>query len=65
MRSSSTKRSVHFERRLHYARELYLRQIIFVILVPTDKMMADDKTKAVQDRAKVIKCRDFQINYDG
>ena len=56
---------MHFERRLHYARELYLRQIIFVILVPTDKMMADDKTKAVQDRAKVIKCRDFQINYDG
>ena len=46
---------------MHYARELYLRQIIFVILVPTDKMMADDKTKVI-DREKFFRCRNFQMN---
>ena len=35
--------------------------VVEVYLAPTDKMMADDKTKVV-DRAKFLNCRKFQIN---
>ena len=39
-----------------------MRNSIKVHLVKTENMMADDKTKALQDRAKFIKCRAFQLN---
>jgi hypothetical protein len=59
-----TKNTIHYEMRLQYARHQYLHNVIQVFLVTTDRCMADDKTKALQDRGKVIKCRDFQMNID-
>ena len=56
-----TKHTAHFSRWLHWARELVLKQLVHVYLAPTEKMMADDKTKVV-DRAKFLNCRKFQIN---
>ena len=57
-----TKHTAHFARWLHWARELYLRQEVDIFLAPTEKMMADDKSKVV-DRNKMFLCRNFQINY--
>ena len=56
-----TKHTAHFDRWLHWARELYLMQVIALYHTPTDLMMADDKNKMV-DRTKFFKCRDFQLN---
>ena len=56
-----TKHTAHFERWLHWARRLHSIKIIQMYLAPTDKMMADDKTK-VTDRDKFLKCRAFQLN---
>ena len=54
----ATKRTVHFDRWLHFARELYLRNKIKVFLTGTDNMMADGFTKPV-DKTKFLKCRDY------
>ena len=40
-----TKHTTHFERWLHYARDLRLRNIVDVVLITTDKMVADIFTK--------------------
>ena len=57
----TTKRSLHFDRWLMFAREAYLNRKIAVVLVRTYKMMADDKTKVV-DREKFLTCRQYQMN---
>ena len=57
----ATKNSIHYERRLFYARELFLRRKIRITLVKTDMMRADDKTKVVH-KAKFIYCRKMQMN---
>ena len=57
----ATKNSIHYERRLFYARELFLRRKIRITLVKTDMMRADDKTKVVH-KAKFLYCRKLQMN---
>ena len=54
----ATKRTVHFERWLHYARDQHMRHRMTIFLVGTDQMMADGFTKAL-DKTKFIKCRDY------
>ena len=54
----ATKRTLHFDRWLHFARELYLRNKIEMFLAGTDDMMADGFTKPV-DKTKFFKCRDY------
>ena len=54
----ATKRTVHFDRWLHFARELSLRNRITVVHAGTDLMMADIFTKPV-DKTKFLKCRDY------
>ena len=54
----ATKRTVHFDRWLHFARELVLTNKAEVFFAPTDDMMADGFTKAV-DKTKFLKCRDY------
>ena len=55
------RQEAHFARWLHWARRLYLVKAIEMYLIETDLQMADDKTK-VTDRAKMLKCRAFQLN---
>ena len=57
----ATKRTVHFDRWLHFARELYLLNKIQVYLVSTDVMHADGFTKPV-DKTKFLKCRDYLLS---
>ena len=54
----ATKRTLHFDRWLHFARELCLRNKIEVFLAGTEDMMGDGFTKPV-DKLKFIKCRDY------
>ena len=54
----ATKRTLHFDRWLHFARELVLRNKAEIFLTPTDNMMADGFTKPV-DKTKFLKCRDY------
>ena len=56
-----TKHTAHFERWLQWGRHEHLNGGTSIHLAPTDKMMADDKTKVV-DRSKLLACRKFQIN---
>ena len=58
----ATKNTVHFDRRLHYARELYLMHAIKVILTTTDRMMADIFTKA-SDKTMFLRCREYIMNH--
>ena len=58
-----TKHTAHFDRWLHWARQLYLQKVISLYLGPTELMMADDKNKMV-DRSKFFACRGFQLNAD-
>ena len=53
-----TKRTLHFDRWLHFARELCLLNRIEIFLTGTDNMMADGFTKPV-DKTKFLKCRDY------
>ena len=57
----ATKRTVHFDRWLHFARELYLRNGMKIFLTTTDKMMADMFTKAV-DKTTFLRCRKYVMN---
>ena len=59
--AGATKTSVSLERWFHFARDLVLRGKIRSILIGTNDMMADDKTKAV-DRKKFMICRRVQMN---
>ena len=54
----ATKRTVHFARWLHYAREVCLRNRAEMFFARTEDMMADSFTKAV-DKTKFLKCRDY------
>ena len=54
----ATKRTLHFDRWLHFARELCLANKMEIFLVGTDIMMADGFTKPV-DKTKFLKCRDY------
>lgn len=54
----ATKRTVHFDRWLHFARSLCLLNKVEVFLVSTDDMMGDIFTKAL-DKTKFLKCRDY------
>ena len=56
-----TKRSVHFDRWLHFARDAYLHNRAKYFLGKTDKMMADGMTKVV-DRNKFMICRSYMMN---
>ena len=47
-----------------FARELYLRKALRILLVTTHKMMADNLTKVV-DRYKFFLCRRYQMNLYG
>ena len=59
--AGATKHTIHFERWLHFARMLQLRGVIKSVLVGTDDMRADDKTKVV-DKNKFIMCRRAIMN---
>ena len=52
----ATKRTNHFDRCLHFARELSLRNAIKVHLTTTDNMMADYFTKPT-DKTTFLRCR--------
>ena len=52
----ATKRTNHFDRWLHFARELSLRKAIKVHLTTTDNMMADYFTKPT-DKTTFLRCR--------
>ena len=54
----ATKRTTHFNRWLHFAREQCLANAIEMYLTGTDNMMADIFTKPV-DKTKYLKCRDY------
>ena len=56
----ATKRTLHFARWLHFARELCLLNRIEIFLTGTDDMMADGFTKPV-DKTKFLKCRDYLL----
>ena len=57
----ATKRTVHFDRWLHFARELHLRNKVEIFLCGTDDMMADGMTKPV-DKTKFLKCRNYILS---
>ena len=59
--AGATKHTAHFERWLHYARSLQLKQRIKGVLVTTELMRADDKTKVV-DKKKFEMCRRETMN---
>ena len=54
----ATKRTLHFDRWLHFAREMCLHNRIEIFLTGTDNMMGDGFTKPV-DKTKFLKCRDY------
>jgi hypothetical protein len=56
-----TKRSVHFDRWLHFGRDAYLHNRAKFFLAKTDEMMADGMTKVV-DRTKFFICRSYMMN---
>lgn len=59
----ATKNTVHFDRRLHYARELYLMNAIKILLTTTERMMADMFTKAT-DKTTFLRCREYLMNLE-
>jgi hypothetical protein len=60
----ATKRTVHFNRWLHFARSLCLLNKVEMFLVSTEDMMGDIFTKAL-DKTKFIKCRDYIMSKQG
>ena len=57
----ATKRTAHFDRWLHFARDLRLRNAIEIFLTGTDNMMADFFTKPV-DKTTFLRCRKYVLN---
>ena len=51
----------HFERWMHFARDLMLRRAIEISLVTTNKMMADFFTKP-SDKTTFFRCRSYVMN---
>ena len=58
--SAATKRTVHFDRWLHYARSMCLRNKVEMFHVGTELVMADLFTKAL-DKTKFLKCRKYLL----
>ena len=58
-----TKRSIHYERRIFFARDAHLMGRARFLLTTTDKMMADGLTKVV-DRTKFFACRAYLMNLE-
>ena len=56
-----TKHSTHFLRRLHFDREMVLRNEAHMYLERSEYMMADADTKVVT-RDKFLMCRAFKMN---
>ena len=56
----ATKRTVHFDRWLHYARSMCLRNKVEMFHVGTELVMADLFTKAL-DKTKFLKCRKYLL----
>ena len=56
----ATKRTLHFDRWLHFAHELYLRNKVEIYFAGTELMMADFFTKPV-DKTKFLECRDYLL----
>ena len=54
-------RTKHFERWMHYLRDMYARQVASIHLVPDTCMVADIFTKPLY-RAKFSWCRDYLLN---
>ena len=56
----ATKRTSHFDRWLHFARELYLKNAIKIYLTTTDKMMGDimtnDQADGLTDKTTFLRC---------
>ena len=50
--------TVHFDRWLHFARSLCLKNKVTMTLIGTEEMMGDMFTKAL-DKTKFLKCRDY------
>ena len=61
MNPGATKRSVHYERWLYFARDAFLHNRARFFLFGTDKMMADGMTKVV-DRLKFFIIRTYIMN---
>ena len=59
----ATRRTVHFDRRIHFARDLYLRNAIQIYLTDTNNMMADYFTKP-SDKTTFYRCRKYTMNID-
>ena len=57
----ATKRTTHFARWLHFAREMALRDAIRVHLTTTDNMMADYFTKPT-DKTTFLRCRKYMMS---
>ena len=57
----ATKRTAHFDRWLHFARALCLRNKIEVFHITTEIMMGDIFTKAL-DKTKFLTCRDHLMS---
>ena len=56
----ATKHTTHFERWLHYARDLRLRNGVSVTLIPTEKMVADIFTKPLP-KTVFARMRDYLL----
>jgi hypothetical protein len=57
----ATKRTAHFDRWLHFARELVLRGTVEVFLTGTFNMPADMYTKPL-DKTGFLRCRKYNMN---
>ena len=58
----ATKRTLHFDRWLHFARELYLRNKVEIYFAGTELMMADFFTKPLAHK-KFLALRDRIMNH--
>ena len=58
----TTKRTAHFSRWLHFARELYLLNKVEIILTVTNTMPADILTKPGPAKAEFLKHRAYIMN---
>ena len=61
VREENARSTKHFERWLHYVRELRQRLVISMHLVPDSHMVSDIFTKPLY-RAKFSWCRDYLLN---
>ena len=56
----ATKRTVHFERWLHFARSMYMRNKVEMFLIGDPDMIGDIFTKAL-DKTKFLKCSSYLL----